>query len=305
MPNFTVKDISPGRFEGEFAIEPDPTYRLSDSEKDYIVRLSEILTTLADDERQDKSNPLQFRLADARREHRKTLASKWRSIAQAFADGTMNADAAMRATAEAAQKYVENQPNLVAQDKVSGETRFAGDFVITATNYQMDDAETVYLKRIAYVLDALSDDEVADKGARYSVARLAARQECRNEAANSLRKEFEAFRKNDVVATIAADNALVIQGIYVASRNRLVLPLFDVDFKKGAAGGSDADLAVDLDIRLTPGLPPPDDQPSQEKQDLFVEVAGAYTVISTVSQNMHDRAEKIAKRWWYGAKERR
>src|SRR5262249_3411252 len=70
------------------------------------------------------------------------------------------------------------------------------------------------------------------------------------------------------------------------------------DFKKGDPSGPDADLAVELDIRLTPGLPPPDDQPSQEKQDLFVQVGSAHTTISTVCQHMRDRADRIEKRWW-------
>jgi len=298
MPNFTVKDISPGRFEGEFAIETDPAYSPNSSEAGYLSKLNETLTMLADDQRQDKANPLQPLLADARRDYRKAEAAKLRSIAQNFAAGALNADAAVTATAEAAQKYVQNRPNLAAQDKASRETRFAGDFTITITNYQPDNAETAYINRIAYVLETLSDDEDADKAAGYSVARLAARQECRREAAISLRKEFEEFSKNDIIAAFATDNALVTQGIYVANRDRLKLPLFDIDVKTGAAGAPDADLAVELDIRLTPGLPPPDDQPSQEKQDLFVQVRSAYTVISTVSQHMHDRAEKIAKRWW-------
>jgi hypothetical protein len=304
MPNFTVKDISPSRFEGEFAVETDPSHSPTASEAAYLTKLNEILTMLADDQRHDKTNPLQPLLVDARREYRKAEAAKLREIAQNFAHGSINADAALSATAEAARKYALNRPDLVAQDKASGETRFAGDFIITATNYQPDDAETAYINRIAYVLDTLSDDEVADKAAGYSVARLAARQECRKECAIGLRKEFEEFGKNDVIAAIAADNALVTQGIYIANRDRLKLPLFDVNIKTGTAGAPDADLAVELDIGLTPGLPPPDDQPSQEKQDLFVDVGNAYTVISTVSQHMHDRAAKIGKRWWY-AKERR
>jgi hypothetical protein len=56
---------------------------------------------------------------------------------------------------------------------------------------------------------------------------------------------------------------------------------------------------------VTSGLPPPDDQPSQEKQDLFVQVGNADTVISTVRRQMDDRAEKIEKRWWYGPKGQR
>jgi hypothetical protein len=134
MPNFAVKDISPARFEGEFAIEIEPTHSPTGSEADYLGKLSESLTGLADDERQDNSNPLQPRLADARRQYRTAEAAKLRLIAQEFADAKIDGNAAARATIEAAQTYGRNCPNLVAQDKAAA--GFAGDFAITATNYQ-------------------------------------------------------------------------------------------------------------------------------------------------------------------------
>jgi hypothetical protein len=105
---------------------------------------------------------------------------------------------------------------------------------------------------------ALARDEAADKAANYPVARLAARQECLKSAAGVIRHEFESYRGNDISAEIASDNALVVHGIYIADRNRLERPLFDVDFKTEAPGGPDDGFAIDLDIRLTPGLPPPD-----------------------------------------------
>jgi hypothetical protein len=298
MPNFTVKDISPARFGGEFAIEPDPTHTPSGSEAAYLSKLKEILTMLADDERQDNTKPLQPLLAGARRQYRTAEAAKLRLIAQEIADGKIAADAAVIATTEVTQRHAQNCPNLVAQEKAAGEARFAGDFTITTTNYQPDDAEKAYISRIADILDTLADDEVTDKTA--GSARLAARQECRKEAASRLRTGFEQFRKGDVIAAIAADNALVTQGMYVADRRRLTLPLFDVNLTT-----DDANRAVGLDMRLIPGLPPPDDQPSPEKQELFVQMASTYTVISTVSQHIHDRAETIANRWWFGRKGRR
>jgi hypothetical protein len=226
--------------------------------------------------------------------------AKLRSIAQEFADGKIDGNAAARATIEAAQTYVQNCPNLVAQDKAGEKTRFAGDFAIMATNYQPDDAEGAYTRRISSILETLASDEVADKAAGYSGSRLPARQECRNEAATSLRNKFEEFRKGDVSAAKAADDALVTQGIYIANRDRLKLPLIRVYLDE-----DEAKLAVTLRIWPETGLPPPDDQVSQEKQDLLVQVASACTVISTVCQHMQDRADKIAKRPWYGRREGR
>src|SRR5262249_17403501 len=77
MPNFTVKDIRRTRFEGEFALENDPTYVPSDSEAAYLHKLKDTLTMLANDERHDNANPLQLPLADARRLYRKAEADSY------------------------------------------------------------------------------------------------------------------------------------------------------------------------------------------------------------------------------------
>jgi hypothetical protein len=300
MPNFTVKDISPARFGGEFAIETDSAHTPSGSEAAYLSKLKETLTTLADDERQDNTKPLQPLLAGARRQYRTAQAAKLRLIAQEFADDKIDADAAVIATAEVTQNYAQNCPNLVAQEKAAGAARFAGDFTITATNYQPDDAEKAYISRIAYILDKLAHEADAEKTPGFTVARLAQRQEYRKEAASKLRKGFEEFCKGDILAANAAENAWLTMGIYVADRNRLMQPLFEVSLEK-----DDGNRAVGVNVELIPGLPPPDDQPSPEKQDFYVQLGNASTVITTVYHQQDERAEKIGKRWWYGRKGRR
>jgi hypothetical protein len=294
MPNFAVRNATSPRFEGDFTIEVDQAHTATDSDKAYLAKLNDVLATLADDHRQELTNLLQPRLTEARREHRTASAAQLRRIAEDFAQGRIDADSALRATNDASQVYAANRPEFAAQDKGAGEKRFEGDFAVVQTSYQLDAAETVYVGRIDYVLDALAHDEVTDKAANYPVSRLTARQECRKNAAGRIRDEFASYRSNDISVELASDNVLVAQGIYVANRNRLERPLFDVDFKTGAAGGPDEGFAIDLDIRITPDLPPPDDRPSQEKQDLFVDINSAYTVISTVRQHMRDRADK---RW--------
>ena len=304
MPNFKVKDIGlpgpasgsswsvPGRLRNDFAIETDPTYSPTDSEATYVSKLKDTLTMLKDAQQQD-TNFFGSSVHGARTEHREKEVHELHEIAKEFADGRKDADAAASATTEVVQKYAQNCPDLVAQDKAAGELRFAGDFTITAINYAPDGAVKAYIDRIAYILDRLAEDEVADKTAGDSVARLAARQDYRQEAANSLRKKFEEFRRGSVDVRVAADNALVTQGSYIANRDRLKARLFNVIPKLS----DDRTLVVDLEFKVTSGLPPPDDQPSQEKQDLYVQVGSADTVIKTVYRQMVDRAEKIEKRW--------
>jgi hypothetical protein len=294
MPNFAVRNATPPKFEGDFTIEVDHAHAATDRETAYLEKLNDVLATVADDLRQDLANPLQPRLAEARRGHSRASAAQLRLIAEEFANGKIDPDTALRATNDAGQVYARDRPDFAARDKSPKEKRFEGDFAVVQTNYQPDLAETAYIGRIDYVQDALAHDETADKAANYPVARLAARQECRKNAAGRIRDEFESYRGNNISSEIASDNVLVVHGIYIADRNRLERPLFDVDFKTGVAGGPDATFAVDLDIRLTPGLPPPEDQPSQEKQDLFVDIGSTFTVISTICQHMRDRADK---RW--------
>ena len=158
--------------------------------------------------------------------------------------------------------------------------------------------EYAYVERINSVLRKLAKDEADDKAGGYG--RLADRQNSRTDAANSLREDFEKFCKNEVDAATAGENALVIQGFYQGTREWLKLALFKVDTVKRA----DADLAVKLVLHVTHGLPPPDDQPSQEKMDLFVDIGKADTVISTVLHQMQDRAERMSERWWFGSQQR-
>jgi hypothetical protein len=306
MP-FTVKDASEPRFPGDFEIDSDQT--LTDAETTYLAKVNGILKKLSDDQRQDQEQYDDMRpgLFKARGKHRMVEAlGSLRSVAQQFAHGTMALDKASNATDDVENTYLKNLPDFAARDKPAGEARFTGDFVVASTNYQWDPEEATYVQSIASVLDTLAKDEAADKALGYPSGRLEARENCRTEAARILRKDFETFRKNGVDAAKAFKNALIAQGTYVGKRDRFELSLFNVSLKKGAAGAPDADLAVGLEIHVEDGLPPPEDAPSKEKQDLFIDINKAKAVITTVVHQMQDRAEKVQdraaninKRWWW------
>ena len=91
------------------------------------------------------------------------------------------------------------------------------------------------------------------------------------------------------------------QGRYFARRDWLKLSLFNVDTVPDQA---DKNFAVALDIRLAGGLPPPDDRPSQEEEDLFVDIGKTETVITAVVHHMQDRAGKIGQRWVFWSQPR-
>jgi hypothetical protein len=129
---------------------------------------------------------------------------------------------------------------------------------------------------------------------RYSPGQLENRRRVRKSIADQLRSEAEQFSKGQVRADIAARNVLIFTGRYRALRDRLTRRLFNVYEIKHAEKKkrTEDDLVVDLDIRLVGGLAPPDDKPSPEKEEFFVQLNKTITVINTVCQRMEDRASK-------------
>src|SRR6185312_9753536 len=110
------------------------------------------------------------------------------------------------------------------------------------------------------------------------------RQAIRKKAADDLKLNAQWWKAGTDSATVTT-NVAVIRGSYKALRDRLGRSLFAVKVVR------DQDKrAVDLDITLEDDLPPPNDTPSQEKQELFVQLNNASAVIRTVCQQIIDRA---------------
>lgn len=170
---------------------------------------------------------------------------------------------------------------------------FDGDFSMTAGEGAAPE-EKAYVARVDDVLGILARDDEGDKSARLSSARLKARKDLRKATAAHLRREADEFAAAGLSLSTAYDNALIILGQYTAERDRLgKQQLFTVDIKPSE---KDQNLAVDLIIRLDPNLPPPDDTPSPEKEELFVEIGSSITVIGTVCAQMKERAKTVEER---------
>lgn len=304
MPHFSVSDAGRDRFEGDFQVIADAGYTPTERERAYLDKLEATLSDLADEDRKDPDQYGLQQLLTARRRHREEAAAKLREIADRFASGAADADMAINETDEVAKDFADHRPNIVIKDIPPEDTRFAGDFSVACEHFELD-AVATYFERIKEILDDLSSDETKDRAAKFSEARLGARRERRKEAAATLRRQADEFLKGELALWLAARNAPVIQGMYVADRDRLARPLFEVTLEYApdefvaSAGPNEITVATGLDIKLTSGLPPPEDAPSQEKRDLYVEIGSATTVISTVCQRIRDRAERIKKRWWW------
>jgi hypothetical protein len=138
-------------------------------------------------------------------------------------------------------------------------------------------------------LDLLIAEETRDRAAPGAAAnaRVQARTSARATAVAELRADAVDFATGQVVPEIARDRVWIIFGKYVAARDRLARSLFAVWEKLDEANQR----AVDVLISLTQNLPPPDDKPSKEKQDLYVALTSATTVLRTVCQRMRERAD--------------
>jgi hypothetical protein len=181
-------------------------------------------------------------------------------------------------------------PNVQVAD--AAPKRFPEDFEVTAANNSPDD--TRYATVVSQVIDDLAEDEKRDassvNGSDPVPALVLARRKRRAAAAAALRAEAQEVSQGSLISTIAADNALVIKGEYVADRDRLTKSLFVVEesIKEG--------LANELLIAVAGDQPPP----SEQQQALFVALGSAFTVVKAVCQRMDDRAQG-----WLKTKRRR
>jgi hypothetical protein len=133
--------------------------------------------------------------------------------------------------------------------------------------------------------DTGDDPAGTDEG---STALKQARTERRRQALKELRDETDEFLNNRLSAEIAADNAFVIRGKYRADIDRLTNSFFLVQPVLDNGRVIDVIVHVSEDPTITR------DPAAQAKQELYVALNNARTVVKTVARRLEDRAEQ----WW-------
>ena len=293
MPNFKITaPPSKPRFEDDFLLAPDAGHQPTADEQAYVDELAAALARIVDEEAADVSVGLPDPLLADRRQARKDLAVALKADARKFIVGHIAATAAAARIAELGDSHANRISKFGTRDRQP--SRFAGDFELALMpDYLPTAEEQAYLKALQTAVDELAADEVADAAASYSQFIRGARQARRTDSAKQLCAQVRQFWKERNAAA-AVERVLMEKGRYRGLRDRLTRRLFNVypipeDEKK------EGPYAVDLDIKLISGLPAPEDEASPEKRDLFVAINKAGTVIRTVCQRIHERAEK---RWW-------
>ena len=179
------------------------------------------------------------------------------------------------------------------------EPRFDGEFGVAWSGEPDEPADGArYRLTLADVMSRLAWEYARDpQGTEPAASSLRdERMKAHIATRDALRTDAEAFVAGNLDANEAAIFAPLLLGRHNETLDRLEGTLFRNAL---IMDKNDDRLAVDVEITITKGLPPPQHEPTTAQQALFAEIGGALTVIKTVYQT------KYPARAWTGSKPRR
>jgi hypothetical protein len=288
MANFVVRDRASARIPNDFVIDvADPAYTPTDDEKAFIAAAQQTLDDFASCAAADVGYKLRDTLLATRAAWRSAKVGELRAVAGDFASAAIDVKTAADRCTAIARELGQDYPFVAIVD--AKPVRFAGEFAVELTSFVPDAGEQAYLDRQKHLIDDLAADEADDVKANYSDAGLEARRAQRKDALDRLRKNFSFWREG-TSSDLAAANVSFVRGRYSGQRERLARKLFTVTPVRGKDG--DKDFNVDIEIKVASGLPPPDNTPTSDQQDLFVAINKADMVIGTVCRQIRARAHR-------------
>lgn len=182
--------------------------------------------------------------------------------------------------------------------------RFRGEFLIDiAADIAPVHGDEAYCLRIRALLDELAEQQLADTASNAqdvadkptcSQELLADREALRADTAAWLRAGAQAAAEGTLKPDKALEEAELARATWKLELKRLSRKLFFVKVIYGdKKPGSEERYAIDLELVVRDGLPPPQNEPGEAKQALFVELYSVLTVIKTVCREM----ERKTGRW--------
>ncbi|UYO43960.1 hypothetical protein KQX63_21720 [Rhodopseudomonas palustris] len=286
---YQVSDHVPARFDHDFDLVPAAGVVPTAAERDLLGQIETAVEVISAGRKADDAARLCPALAEARRRWWFATAAQLREAAEHFAS-TQNVDLTLERVATIDAERRRSEPDIVIESIPVAEARFAKEFRVDPRRCPLGQPDQDYLTALNEVLDVLAADvkkeKKSDGSPRYSDAVLRERAIYREAAADELREDAINFRKG-TPPVVLASNARFINGKYRGLVDRLGGRLFAVNIKYEKRDGKD--VAVDLKIGVNEGLPPPNDTPSVEKQDLYVQIDNAMTVIGAVCRQLEER----------------
>ncbi|GMO93989.1 hypothetical protein [Bradyrhizobium liaoningense] len=293
---FTIGNRNPARIPGDFQIAPAQAYAPAEPERAIIANVARAVDQLAAQAAADARATLRDSILRARVAFRAAQMAALRAVAEELVNGPADMAATTDRSAEILGRVSADVPDVTLADALP--PRFDGEIALAVVNYAPDPAEQAYLDAQRELIDGLAADEAADLRANYSEPGLQTRRAQRTEVIGRLRETFTFWKSEELASDAAAANVSYTRGYYAAQRSRLGRKLFTVAPVRGT--GEDAGYNVALEIRIAEGLPPPNDQPTQDQRDLYVEISRAETIIATVCRQIRARAHA---RFWSRPKE--
>lgn len=294
MSNFTVVRTSPEKFEGEFQIVPAAGYTPTAPEAAYIKQVNETLARMAADAAKDVKADIPDSMRGARGATRKAIAADLEADANKLVNNTTPPDELAVSAAKLDTKYRMMVPKFGMRDK-AGST-FDEFELVKIPDYSPTEGETTLLAALSGLFKEFADDEKAEPNGKFAPSVIELRKSYRKTTVSAVRAKLEDFCQNKSTAAEANEALLIAKGKYEAWRNRLNLRLFRIGVVRGEEEKQPSELAVNLDILMTDGLPSPEDTASPEKRELFLQINKANTVIRTVCQRVLDAPEKWGAR---------
>jgi hypothetical protein len=284
MPDFVVTVPTPPRFEGDFRIEPNQNHAPTQPELAYVAVASAAVDRLAADNAADAAAGYPTDYLSSLQANRKIIASELKIEASKFCDGQNTTSDSARVT-EILNLYTSGLPRFRATNPSS--PRFDGDFDIIHLPGRPPNAdEQTFLEKVKATLDEFAADKLSESTSDFSPYVLTTREGLRTANAKALRGRVDGFWTGKVAADVAAENVVLLRGRYQGLRDRLKRRLFNVK-KIGAEPNRPGDGTNPiLKIDFLGGLPAPENSPSSDKQELYVQINKTDTVIRTVCERL-------------------
>jgi hypothetical protein len=298
MPDFETTTRAPLRFPGDFHVAPIAGHQPTAAEQAYLDTINSFVDQMATDSVDDIAANYSEPLLSGRQAARAAAITALGDEVRKFIGGR-NPSGDPAGLIEIRSNYASVLPKFGTTN--SAHPRFEGDFdIVFVQGYAPGDGEQAFLASIKAATREFAADKLRDSTGEFSPVVIVSRGKLREATAKELRDGIESFRTGPMAANTAAENVVLQRGRYQAKRDRLTRRLFNVKLQSEKKRNADDDNELILAINLLGGLPSPQDAPSADKQELYVQIHKALTVVRTVTERLGDRSERGLWAWVFG-----
>lgn len=205
-------------------------------------------------------------------------------------------------------RYEAELRKFLARPAAEDDKRFEDDFAVVEKADELTKTDQSFLDQVRKALSELADDSESDgKATDFSPGLLNARALERAEAAKAYRALVDNYQ--NATGEAAVEQLVLRRGRYLALRDRLKKRLFsvrlDLPAKADAQNKSEKeDIEPELHVGLKSGLPAPENVPSPDKLELYVQLYKTNTIMRAVYHRSQERSVRkfslTSRKWFEG-----